>query len=242
MIAVTSLRKIFTEQGIKGSSKWKREDFDSRIIADWFAAQAEQASKELAEMAAKPAKPAKGKKVCRVCNLRSIGTGKGIENDKDHAKALKICIPCLEEAGWENRHSDDDHDDPEASHSLDLANDLDACWTCHPELNMASPEYVAPRGTSRAGMVMTVPVRAAGISKAEVTASKFAAIGTKSKITVENERTYLSALVKDGAITLVWDQRGRYDYNASSITVNGKTNKIRNVSEAHRLVRAGNGK
>lgn len=43
MITVTNLRKIFTEQGVKGASKWKREDFESAIIAAEFAAYAEAA-------------------------------------------------------------------------------------------------------------------------------------------------------------------------------------------------------
>jgi hypothetical protein len=47
-ITVTNLRKIFTEQGVKGASSWKREDFNSATIAAEFAAYAEATERRIA--------------------------------------------------------------------------------------------------------------------------------------------------------------------------------------------------
>lgn len=76
------------------------------------------------------------RKVCIVCQHRTVGTGPG--SDPDTAKGLGQCAPCYELAGWDNTHSDSSHEDPEGSHSLDLANEMDSCWVCHPELNLAT--------------------------------------------------------------------------------------------------------
>lgn len=46
MITVTSLRKIFTEQGIKGAGKWNREIFDSLTNQAWDAALEEDAARK----------------------------------------------------------------------------------------------------------------------------------------------------------------------------------------------------
>lgn len=75
------------------------------------------------------------RKVCAACNTRTVGTGPG--TDPESAKGVGVCTTCYELAGWENTHSDSGHEDPEGSDSLDLANEMDACWVCHPELNLA---------------------------------------------------------------------------------------------------------
>lgn len=85
------------------------------------------------------------KKLCRVCGVRTIATGKGNNNDQMQAKAVELCIPCLEEAEWENTHSDDDHAGTPEGYLTD------ACWICHPELNLAKKDH-----TPRTGHTNTV--------------------------------------------------------------------------------------
>lgn len=69
------------------------------------------------------------RKLCTVCNTRAVGTGGG--DDADSARSLGECNPCYTEGGWENSHSDEDHDSEPNPH----------CWICHPELNLAQKDH-----------------------------------------------------------------------------------------------------
>lgn len=168
-------------------------------------------------------------KKCRSCQSRTIGTGNPgsgpFAEDAQYAKSVDLCRPCATEAGWENMHADGEHD-------------TESCWECHPELNRAGfdPNAAARAGTSRAGMRMTVPVRASGLDKANAVADRirerFAV--QISKPTKRNGQ--VTRLVLDNAgdfsLDLRWDAAGRFLYGPS--TANGK--KVRNVSGALRAI------
>jgi hypothetical protein len=202
-----------------------------------------------AEATAEVAK-AQPKNRCRSCEARPIGGGSGEENDRDYARTVELCVPCAEEAGWENSHGDYSHA-ALADGSLtwkgtsyktkkafdewatDERASMERCWICHPELNRASVDYAGRTGTSREGMVIVVPVRASGKEKAEAVAAK---IPFESKVrTVKGVTTLRAAQEKGATLVLVWDERGRWDYSASRVEVDGKARKIRNASEALRL-------
>ena len=171
-------------------------------------------------------------KRCNVCQTRPA-TPESPEG--------QLCQPCLTEAGWENTHSDWDH---EGYRSWTLKNtnfktrkelqaaieevavETTACWICHPELNEAKAEYTPRGGTSRAGMVIHVPLRATGADKARL------AVGLLD-LTDGNIRTnYGVTTLKSKALDLElsWDARGRY--------VGGRiaSRKVRNVSDAMRVL------
>jgi hypothetical protein len=225
MITVTNLRKIFTEQGIKGASKWKREDFESTIIAAEFAAHEEAA--RLARIASAPKRNADG------------GTKRGTCTEcgrKEDFRASGLCKPCREYAEWENTHADENHADQQV---------VEDCPVCHPELDPRKP--VAKReGRSRAGMVIVA--KGSEIHKSLVLKTAAEAIGWTVEIEretyelpegAEGEGTRYYATATRGAdsISLAWDGRA-YDYPASSALIGGKSRKVRNLKEALRLLAA----
>lgn len=84
------------------------------------------------------------RKLCNICNTRKVTTANG-PSFKD------MCDPCYEEGGWENTHSDGNHDDIAAgtlkfeettfktkeAFNTWLAEEREGCWICYPELNLA---------------------------------------------------------------------------------------------------------
>lgn len=104
------------------------------------------------------AKPTTARKLCTICNLRPRATAdqrkaQGMNSD------MHYCVPCFEEAEWENTHSDNAHEQEltlantlfTKQDELDKwleerANEMDACWICQPELNQASAEYTPKAG------------------------------------------------------------------------------------------------
>jgi hypothetical protein len=242
MITVTNLRKIFTEQGIKGAGKWKREDFTSTIIAAEFAAYAEAETRKPVEVAAEaPAAPGKGK--CIVCGIRngmSAATRRSQGLSKDFSDQ---CLPCYEEGGWENSHSDAGHDDLNlAKLTEEQAAEVHGCWICYPELNQA--KRPARQGQSRAGMVIVA--KGTEIHKSLLFKKEAEAIGWTVEISKETyemaadaegegTRHYATATRGADSISLAWDGRA-YDYSASSARIAGKDRKVRNLKEALRLI------
>lgn len=238
------------------------------------------------------AKAAKTRKICSICNLRPIPSlqvrsNAGMSTDAD------FCVPCFDEAGWENHHSDYAHDSintffettpaPEtcstdgcsriAGHARRHGAETKAeakireeyrqitsafynefhdggkfvaseresmkdCWICHPELNEAKRAYAERQGTSRKGQVIHVPLRASGPDKAAIVAEAITNLGGTVKVrTVKGDTTLKGELPSGAKIELHWDFQGRYEYAPSSFTANGgKANKVRNVSEALRLL------
>lgn len=102
--------------------------------------------------------PEMSRKLCTICNTRTAGTGKG--TDPQHALSMGYCAPCLEEAEWENTHSDDGHDhlirtlevgrqarvDNIAQLEAEVALEIEGCWICHPELNEAQKAHTPREG------------------------------------------------------------------------------------------------
>lgn len=88
-------------------------------------------------------------KLCNVCNTRRVYTGSKGTETAPHASDM--CNYCFEEGGWENTHSDYNHDainaevadkggDPASYLSktdLEELSSMAACWICHPERNLA---------------------------------------------------------------------------------------------------------
>jgi hypothetical protein len=180
--------------------------------------------------------------------LRPIGSGPG--NDADYARSIKMCNPHATEAGYENEHRDRGHDaineKVAAKKRLTKAQAAEAprttnCWICNPELNEAAKAYSPREGTSRAGMVINVPIRAAGIEKAmtvearlsdEVQNGRFSIKTTVAKKTGEVALTAKSA---QESFILFWDAQGHF--LGGSVSEGDKTRKVRNVAEVLRLAR-----
>jgi hypothetical protein len=183
---------------------------------------------------------------------RPIGSGPG--NDAVYAKSVKMCNPHATEAGYENEHSDYGHETFETltvrKSSFKTKAELDAykaqlreetarCWICHPELNEATKPYTTRQGTSRAGIVIHVTIRAAGETKAAETQAQIEAIGGegefKFKIATAKKTGEVAFTATGGKqeFILFWDARGRFI--GGSVRENGKTRKVRNVAEVLRI-------
>jgi hypothetical protein len=215
MITVTALRKTFTEQGIKGASKWKREDFDSAIIAAEFAAYAEDAER-------KPVAEPTKRGVCTECGA------------KEDFRASGLCKPCREYGEWENTHSDEAHGERTEQNGADTAD----CPVCHPELDPRKARKATATGRSRAGMVIVA--KGSEVHKSQVFRAAAEAAGWTVTVQGGDEETgryYADAHKGAEAIQLAWEGRA-YDYSASSARINGKDRKVRNLKEALRLLAA----
>jgi hypothetical protein len=241
------LRKLAGQMGIKGMSSARKEQLLPVITAKVDADHAEALA---LNTPAAPAKP-KGKR-CEICGTRPVG--------KEARKAGHngYCDPCFEEAGHENQHSDDAHD--EISNGADveeftggqetvdrIRKEMKACWICHPELNKASETYVPRAGVARKGQKLHVTLRASGETKANETIAQLPE-GTEVAVsTSKASGTVLTIKLAEKTLTLVWDAAGRYSYPNSvlSLLTRGdaakgtKTRKIRNVSEALRIAAKG---
>jgi hypothetical protein len=264
MTNIQDLRKIYSAQGIKGFSSANRAAFNADIEAAHELALLSEASREsakqvkpksLADVAenvvvieAAPA-PAKKSNKCGICGLRKNYSGAG----EKAPRSSEMCNPCFAEGGWENTHSDHNHNTiaeiiEHAGH--DQLSDSDKaevefmaeCWICHPELNLAKAEPKA--GRSRAGMVIVA--KGSEIHKSEtfrVAAESAGWSVTMLRETYELEenaegegtRYYATARRGNDWISLAWDGRA-YDYPGSSSEFGGKARKVRNLKEALRLL------
>lgn len=174
-------------------------------------------------------------KICSICSIRPAMNTKQLRDLGLGRDFADQCRACHVEAEHENTHSDYGHD----IDGPDLPNDDDAsggrvkgCWICHPEINEALATYKARTGTSRQGMRLTVPVRAAGKAKAEAVKAQLPE-GYTVTIRQEKGRTTLRA---KGPVTLVlhWDaHRGGFAAGTAQAT-NGTAKRVRNASEALR--------
>lgn len=173
---------------------------------------------------------------CSICQKRPVGSGQG--SDPKHAKSMGYCAPCLEEAEWENTHNDYDHEGANAG-----TEETEGCWVCHPELNRASDDYADRMGSTRAGMVIHVTIRAAGVTKAEQTIAHLSDEGQNERFTFKivkpskrnGQITKLVAISAQETYEAKWDDRGRF--LSGSVTEDGKTRKVRNVAEIVRLAK-----
>lgn len=187
-------------------------------------------------------------KTCEICKKRPAAPLKTRQAEGMSAD-MDFCVPCFEEAGWENTHSDDGHEGFESltvrksvfntkaeleAWKANVREEIKGCWICNPELNKAQREYAPRTGTSRAGMVINVPIRAAGVEKAAVV-EKALTERFEVKVTT-NKKTGVTALTAKSAqesFILFWDGQGRFE--AGTVQENGRSRKVRNVAEVLRL-------
>lgn len=217
-------------------------------------------------------------KNCSICNLRPLPSLQ-VRRNAGMGSDMDFCVPCFVEAGWENTHSDNAHDEItrdiaeiEAgakvarlkeiakSYSIKLdrtqrtiptikaailasfasfthiREEMQDCWICNPKLNQAKAEYTERTGTSRKGQVINVPLRADGATKAEIVKTRIGELGEVKIKTQKDGSTNLLAYCGEILLVLRWDDRGRYLYAESSIVRQGKSAKVRNVSEAFRVL------
>lgn len=236
MINVQDLRKIYSAQGVKGASSWNRAKFTADIEAAHELALLSEASRE----SAKQVKPVPARKnVTKPVPARR--TSKGCEDcgrKTDKSVHPTLCPPCYDYAGWENTHSDNDHEALADSNDVAELEETKDCPVCRPELD---PRTAPKAGKSRAGMVIVA--KGTEIHKSNL----FKAEAEKAGWTVEimeqdyedgdetNTRYFATATRGSESISLAWDGRA-YDYHASSAVLKGKNRKIRNLKEALRLI------
>lgn len=114
------------------------------------------------------------------------------------------------------------------------------CWICHPELNEAQKvsKTRAPstgEKKSRVGQKINVPLRAPGELKAAVV--ERAAVNLPVQVSSNKDGSVtLDITTPTFVMILAWDALGRYDYDRSVASVNGRAKKVRNVAEALRLI------
>jgi hypothetical protein len=230
------LRKIGAEAGIKGASKGRKEDLLTALFA------IAKTQREAAE-SAKATEAPKG--MCIVCGVRK-GMNAATRRTQGLSKDFSDqCLPCYNEGGWENTHSDAGHAALNlAALTEEQAAEVYGCWICYPELNEAKK---APRaGRSRAGMVIVA--KGTEVHKSETFRKAAEAAGWNVTVqretyelpegtTGEGTRYYATAAKPgtDDAISLAWDGRA-YDYPSSDAVINGKGRKVRNLKEALRLL------
>jgi hypothetical protein len=163
-------------------------------------------------------------KRCSICNVRPVGAVPSV-GDGPHARSMGYCTPCLTLAEHENAHSDEGHEANSYSRR-------DDCWICFPELDATT---LMPRaGSSRAGVVHSVPLRATGREKAKlVTEHLPESFATKVR-TVKGVVTAKGASALGTGLQLRWDVEGRF--LEGSVRIDGAERRVRNVSEAYRLL------
>lgn len=192
-------------------------------------------------------------KTCSICSLRPVASLQN-RNEAGMSGDMDYCVPCFDEAGWENSHSDDDHEGFESltvrqssfrtkaeleAWKADLRETVKACWVCTPELNLAKRPYTPRQGTSRAGMTITVPIREAGEVKAEVVRVALTDERQNGRFEIsiktvkKTGEVFLSAKSAQESFQLRWDARGRFA--GGTVSEGTSTRKVRNVAEVLRL-------
>lgn len=222
-LTAAELRKLGAQAGIKGASKGKKDDLVKALVV---IRHEQLIAKEQAELAARAAaapktetaedKPRKGS--CQICGLRPKMNPRRMQ--AKHGVEFPYCDPCMTFADWENTHSDNAHEDEP----------VEGCWICQPELDETKADYQPRRaGVDRKGQV----VHAKG-DKYEVVAKAAEAAGFSVSAETKDGLRILRAMTATDELTVGWDGRGRYAYEASSW--NGR--RVRNVAEALRLLAA----
>lgn len=167
-------------------------------------------------------------KTCEIenCNRRQ-GTGVG---DKDATGSF--CNPHYTEAGWENEHNDQGHEDLPEGHE-----ERSGCWICHDELNEAL-KVRSTTGTSRAGMTITVTIPAHGAHKADEVKAQLPE-GAKARIRKpkkdEAQVTTMTGSYAGAKFTAEWEEAR---WTSGTVTIEGKTRRVRNASELLRVLKA----
>jgi len=219
-LTAVELRKLAALAGFKGANKGRKAD----LLAALIPLQNEQVD-AAAEAADKVAKPVR-KSTCNVCEKRRAAKGTNGQ-----------CTPCYEEGAWENTHNDGGHADFDlANLTADQDAEVDGCWICYPSLNLAQREAVTR--SSKAGMEIKAKGDKVQVFKAAAEAAGFAVTVQVETYEGGNTRTYATAVfggIKGEHIVLAWEGT-RYDYQNSEASKGGKVRKVRNLSEALRLL------
>ena len=175
---------------------------------------------------------------CTICETRPVMTS---ARKREHGVDFDYCEPCLGLAEWENIHSDYAHEalavGPNGTEGIvdESGYALDDCWICHPENDRTRVEYVERRGTSRAGMVITIPPKEAGVTKANSLIQRFQKAGFATDIRTRKGIVTMKVAASTGTgAVLNWDTKG--PYLSGRVTVDGRERGARNVSEALRLL------
>lgn len=173
---------------------------------------------------------------CSICETRPVMTS---ARKRYHGVDFDYCEPCLGLAEWENIHSDYDHEGLGANGLGEIVDEsgyaLADCWICDPKNDRTRVEYVERRGTSRAGMIITIPPKETGLTKANSLVKRFSAAGFAYGIrTSKGVVTMRVAKAQGLGAVLRWDARG--PYLAGRVTVDGRERGARNVSEALRIL------
>lgn len=183
-------------------------------------------------------------KRCEICNTRPVDPQVKRESGADH------CRPCDTLAGHENMHSDYDHEGinsgkvvfGQTTHKTKSSfnewlkstkRGMAECWVCHPELDETQEEYAQRNGTSRLGIVLSVPIRGTGKDKAAAVTERFRKPYVCATRTSKGTVIFKATAAKGGC-EIRWDLVGRY--LGAEVTLEGKTRKARNVSEVLRLL------
>jgi len=194
---------------------------------------------------------------CEICNLRPVPSLR-VRDEAGMSRDMKFCVPCYEEGQWENVHSDYSHEGFETvtvkgssfknkaeldAWKAEVREEIQRCWICNPELNEAKADYTPREGTTREGMVINVPIRAAAPVKAIITAARVAGLDEiksteAAAIKQLRAKGFVIEVGKHGdaqltcarmGFVLNWDVRGRF------VTGTLGDKKVRNVSELLRL-------
>ena len=211
------IRKLAAEYGIKGASRGKKADLTAALAP--FVAEQRKAKE------AKPAKKAKTEKAPKVRKIRFSQDELAMEENghSDQGHEAIAATPVGEyPAGWNGKGTAED-----LAYVAEIREAMETCPVCHPEIVINS----AHSGSSRAGMVINVPLRADGRTKAETVAARLDAVKIPAKIRRFKGHEILTAEIDGTELKLEWDAQGRYIYALSRFG----TRKVRNVSEALRL-------
>jgi hypothetical protein len=242
-LTAVELRKFAAKAGVKGASKGKKAD----LIAALEVIEAAQLKAAVDAKAAAEAKPVEAPKVaknlCPICGLRKKYSGAA--NGEVAPRLSDMCNPCYAEGGWENSHSDSNHDaileTPVADRTPEQLAEIEGCWICFPDLNLA--KFTVRGARSRAGMVILAKgteYHKSATFKAHAEAAGWTVTVAEERYEVEDDeegmtRYFATATKGEHSISLAWDGRA-YDYHASSARLAGKDRKVRNLKEATRLL------
>lgn len=164
----------------------------------------------------------------------------------------ELCEACYEYAGWENQHGDDAHEEVAAYDSAEKGSgvtppfkksimkqmraEMASCPVCHPELDPRALADAKPerKGSSRAGMKLSVKVRDAGHDKALQTLSRIDAAGFAGRVKMASKEGVVRLVTEQptGRYTLVWSLTGAFLYDESGVVRDGKAVKVRNNKAA----------
>lgn len=168
---------------------------------------------------------------CRMCDKRNPGTGATVaDGDIKTARELGLCVPCLVQADADNVHSDDGHT---------ASAPVEGCWACHPELNPDFDGAPEPRkGSSRLGVVHSVRRRDTGREKAKTVAAHVKRVSPHTAVLSSAKGQAKIRIAADGGlqVRMTWDLDGHFLGGTYEVPADGYSRKVRNVSEAYRLL------